>query len=294
MRTIIKEAVHCPAKYDAHVLLNFAHKEGYKWCNDKPYIDLNGNFKDNYYFYRSETCYCLEQGTYCSKNYFEDSGYKIITVDEFINKKTKNTMNLKENNWYIHGSPKLKDYFISKKVISLDGNYSTYSYYKDEYNNWQHTECITMEGKKEITFEDLIKYEEKCYVITPEQATTLINMIVDGCLWKVRLANLWGVDIALHHNILVPYDLVAEGYKDASDSQKDIMNIIFPNKEVDLRQYKKELSSDSNVFFQDTKSPFEMCLTGKYKYKGLYLNESLFNFEIVTDNNLTVLLITRK
>lgn len=293
MRTIIKEAVHCPTIKDAHRLLAFAHKNGYKWCSDEPFIDVNGNFNDKYCYYKERTCYAIEKGEYCRKEWYKDTGYKIITVDEFIKNKNKNTMNLKENNWYIHGSQKLKDYFISRKVISLDGDYPEYCYYKDEYNNWQYYSGKTMEDKEKITFEDLIQYEEKSYVITPEQATTLINMIVDGCLWKVRLANLWGVDIALHHDISVSYELVAEGYKDASGTQKDIMNIIFPNKEVDLRQYKKDLT-DSNVFFQDIQAPFEMCLTGKYKYKGLYLDESLFNFEKVMDDDLTVLLITRK
>lgn len=80
----IKEAVHCPTKFDAHKLLDFAHKKGYKWYNDELFIDVNGNFNNKYCFYKEETCYYIEKGEYCSREWYKSMNYKIITVDEFI------------------------------------------------------------------------------------------------------------------------------------------------------------------------------------------------------------------
>lgn len=96
MKTIIKEAVHCPTIKEAHRLLAFAHKNGYEWSSKIPYIDLNGNFNDYYDYYKGRTCYAIENGGYCNIEYYKNKEYKIMTVDEFINNKKKQKMELKK------------------------------------------------------------------------------------------------------------------------------------------------------------------------------------------------------
>lgn len=294
MKTIIKEVVHCPTIKEAHRLLAFAHKNGYEWSSKIPYIDLNGNFNDYYDYYKGRTCYAIENGGYCNIEYYKDKEYKIMTVDEFINSKTKNTMNLKitEDNWCIQGCPGLIKYFESEGIDHLDDSFTKYYYFIKDNNTWDFSHKGILTDKFLITFEQYIEAFFKA-TITSEQAQKIIDMIDNNCTWKTKLARLWGKNMVLKENIYVSKELYEDGYRSANDHQREILDDIF-EKDFDLRDYKKELNPDNNVFFEDTQAPFEMCLVGKYKYKGLFLNENLFNYEKVKDNGLTILVITKK
>lgn len=114
--------------------------------------------------------------------------------------------------------------------------------------------------------------------ITSEQAQKIIDMVSPSCKWKERLLDLWAKSIVLKQEIDVSDELYKEGYKDASESQKKVLDGIFgKSKGVDI-----------------TERPVNYFLIprtdGDYKDKSFYLTNN-YNWEIKKDNEGELCLI---
>lgn len=114
--------------------------------------------------------------------------------------------------------------------------------------------------------------------IKPEQAQEIIDMISTSCGWKSRLVALWATLIVLKQEIEVSDELYKEGYKDASEAQKEVLDGIFgKGKEV------KVPCINLGGF---------MCDRADREYKGIsfYLSEN-YNWEIKKDSDDCLCLI---
>lgn len=114
--------------------------------------------------------------------------------------------------------------------------------------------------------------------ITSEQAQKIIDMVSPSCKWKERLLDLWAKSIVLKQEIEVSDELYKEGYKDASESQKKVLDGIFgKSKEVDITE------RPVNYFLIPR-------IDGDYKDKSFYLSNN-YNWEIKKDNEGELCLI---
>ena len=69
--------VHCETEEQAIELLTEAHNNGFKWCNDKPYIDNN-----EYHLYGKSTCYDIYKGEFANIGFCQKQNYKILKFKE--------------------------------------------------------------------------------------------------------------------------------------------------------------------------------------------------------------------
>ena len=101
-----------------------------------------------------------------------------------------------------------------------------------------------MHNKKTITLPETFpskqetKQENKMRTITWQEAQELIDMVDGYCGWKNMLLDLYARDIVLKKNIEVTSALLQQGRKEASQSQKEVIDKIFgkekDEKEIDL------------------------------------------------------------
>ena len=69
--------VHCETEEQAIELLTEAHNNGFKWCNDRPYIDNN-----RYHLYGKSTCYDIYKGEFTNIGFCQKQNYKILKFEE--------------------------------------------------------------------------------------------------------------------------------------------------------------------------------------------------------------------
>lgn len=74
-----KYVINCETPEKAYQVLNIASKLGYKWNFGNSFIGFP------FYSFGEKTCYCLEEGTHESVEYYKKEGYNIIKADDFIN-----------------------------------------------------------------------------------------------------------------------------------------------------------------------------------------------------------------
>lgn len=96
----------------------------------------------------------------------------------------------------------------------IDGRFDNYIIGKVNDNNAQ---IITLPESK----------QSNKMKITSEQAQEIIDMVSPNCKWKEKLLDLWAKNIVLKQEINVDDSLYKEGYKDASEEQKKILDGIF-------------------------------------------------------------------
>lgn len=70
---------HCETEEIAKQFLRIAHEHGYRWCSNKTYIN-----KNPWNVYQNETCYNINEGAYCSKNWSITEGFNIINVKDLL------------------------------------------------------------------------------------------------------------------------------------------------------------------------------------------------------------------
>lgn len=261
-------------------------------------IDLTGSYKTLWYYQ-----YLKNGDMVWDHIHLPDSSSNTITFDEF-KKHYKMKKHITENNWYIRGCVELQNYFKEMKVNSLAGCYNKTCYYKDKDGHWRSygvelIERLNYSNKIEITLDEYKNYLNSKHItmkgaILPTQAQEIINMIGANCTWKTKLANLWSEDIVLGRAIYVEDELYKEGYNDASDSQKKVLDKIFV-KDFDLRDYKKNIDPASHHFFSDLDAPFEILVVGENKFQGLYLRHKQYDFKLeTTEGDNLILKIKRK
>jgi hypothetical protein len=103
--------VHCATEQDSVKVLTIAHKLGYRWDCGEDYLSRN-YWKIN----REETCYNLHSGRHSIFSYYKQSGYEIITAQEFL--KLHNMVTKKEIEEY-------KDFKDGDLVQGLNGSSNT-------------------------------------------------------------------------------------------------------------------------------------------------------------------------
>jgi len=230
--------------------------------NDYTYYGLiNGNFLN----YTKETV--------------DTRNAKIITLPEPFPEKwymvcTEENQEL-ANEWRKSVAKQYEDYTVPIGFSFLSKHFTDKSFY--------YTKNLSKEYDKKyidyspITFEQfkehVLKQQKQSnkMKITPEQAQQIIDMVSPSCKWKERLLDLWAKNIVLKQEINVDDSLYKEGYKDASESQKKVLDGIFcRSKEVKV--------PDINL------SGF-LCDRGAGEYDGIafYLSED-YNWEIKKDS----------
>lgn len=74
-----RQAINCETPEKAYQVLSIASKLGYRWNFGNLFIGFP------FYSFGANTCYCLEEGTHESVEYYKKEGYNIIKADDFIN-----------------------------------------------------------------------------------------------------------------------------------------------------------------------------------------------------------------
>lgn len=260
---------------------------------------LAGSYKNTCY-YKDKVGWCSYGIELCGR--LGNSERIEITLDEY-KKHFEIKKEITENNWYIRGCTELSDYFQIEK-IDYDGLYNVNHYYKEK-GVWRCYDSENLKDKKshgdkiEITLDEYKNYLNSKPItmkgaITPAQAQEIINMVGANCTWKTKLAKLWSEDIVLGRAVYVEDELYKEGYNDASDSQKKVLDKIFV-KDFDLRDYKKNIDPTNHHFFSDLDAPFEMLVVGENKFQGLYLRHKQYDFKLeTTEGDNLILKIKRK
>jgi hypothetical protein len=181
----------------------------------------------------------------------------------------------KDGSYYLAGdSQKVEVFNLNLKEISLE------QFLKHVYAPWKNRliegqEIIINEIKQENKMEKIIKWTE---------AQELIDMVSNSCEWKGKLLDLWAVKIVLKEQIKVGEELLQQGRKEASQSQKEVIDKIFGKE-------KEEISLGGIMIKNDY---IQLREGGEHKGKALVLSEN-YNWEIKKDNyNFLCLIPTHK
>jgi hypothetical protein len=119
--------------------------------------------------------------------------------------------------------------------VYFDEHKSFYSDYS-EINIEQFLEHVYNPWKyKPIKGQILIKQENKMgKIISWREAQELIGIVSDSCQWKERLLFDWAKSIALKENIEVSNERLQQGRKEASQSQKEVIDRIFGKEKEEI------------------------------------------------------------
>lgn len=144
-------------------------------------------------------------------------------------------------------------------------------YYKD-YS------IITTEQFIENVYNPWKQGQETMKKITPSQAQEIIDIVSPNCGWKARLVTLWANKIVLKEEIEVSEELLQQGRREASQSQKEVIDKIFGKEKEQIR-----VAVNSGVYgLVIDKSPVISSFTNN----TIKLNDN-FNWTL-KDNILTV------
>lgn len=199
--------------------------------------------------------------------------------------------------WAVRGCKELMVYYIKNGIDYMAGDLPSCFYYIKDDGDWDYFENINrLPNFDEITFDEFKKYykqnkkEKMEYVISSVQAQNIINNVRSD--WKLKLAKMWGEDIALYKTIKVSCGLCNDIYYDADTAQTKFLNTIFgnPKKEVDLTKFKKS-SNPLLIYEQTSEIPFNISCYAKNK---IYLNDNTYKFDIERDGDALYLVINYK
>lgn len=88
------KVVNCQTEEEAKVFLSFMHENGYKWIDGTSLINLTC------FIHGRLTCYNTNRAnnkiSHCSKVYFKNKGYEVITYQQFKQLINENNMETKE------------------------------------------------------------------------------------------------------------------------------------------------------------------------------------------------------
>ena len=175
---------------------------------------------------------------------------------------------------YIDCTVYLGQYFVSECIT--DGSFYYYSPNIEGDIGYSGYQKISFEQFKEHVLKQ--PKQSNKMKITPEQAQQIIDMVSPSCKWRERLLDLWAKNIVLKQEINVDDSLYKEGYKDASESQRKVLDGIFgKSKEVKV--------PDINLsgFLYDR---------GRGEYKGIaFYLDNYYNWEIKKDSQGVLCLI---
>ena len=130
----MKTAIHTPTQKSYDKLMKKLEKQGYMWSDDEKPTDVNNWGEEG-----GKTCINIDEATdielqdtlsFCYKKWYEDKGYKIISVEEYL------------------GEWKQGDILVDKdgdekKIMGICGEL----YFLSEYNNFDIYSACSKEKK---------------------------------------------------------------------------------------------------------------------------------------------------
>lgn len=76
-----KYVMHCKTKEEAKTFCKYLHNIGHMWSSGNSYLS------ENYWsFYKASTCYNFNTDGYGNKQYYEEEGYTILEMEDFMDK----------------------------------------------------------------------------------------------------------------------------------------------------------------------------------------------------------------
>lgn len=76
-----KYVMHCKTEEEAEIFCKYLHSIGCTWSSGYSYLSEN-----YWYIYEELTCYNFNYGTYGDKPYYEEEGYTILEMEDFMDK----------------------------------------------------------------------------------------------------------------------------------------------------------------------------------------------------------------
>ena len=76
-----KYVMHCKTEEEAEIFCKYLHSIGRTWSSGYSYLSEN-----YWYIYKELTCYNFNYGTYGDKPYYEEKGYTILEMEDFMDK----------------------------------------------------------------------------------------------------------------------------------------------------------------------------------------------------------------
>ena len=102
--------INCKTEEQANIFCKASNKLGKKWCTRISYL-----FCNNWDWYKEDTCY-TNKGTYCSKSWYQENGYKVLNFED-IDWKTK-----KRQIYYVNLDTYSFRVIESRRSVSLYAN----------------------------------------------------------------------------------------------------------------------------------------------------------------------------
>lgn len=76
-----KYVMHCKTEEEAKTFCKYLHNIGHMWSSGDSYLS------ENYWsFYKASTCYNFNTDGYGNKQYYEEEGYTILEMEDFMDK----------------------------------------------------------------------------------------------------------------------------------------------------------------------------------------------------------------
>ena len=91
-----KYVMHCKTEEEASIFCTYLYSIGRTWYSSDSY--LSESYWDRY---KESTCYNFNYGTYCDKPYYEEEGYTILEMEDFMDKE-ENELNRSNKNGIDH------------------------------------------------------------------------------------------------------------------------------------------------------------------------------------------------
>ena len=123
-----------------------------------------------------------------------------------------------------------------------------------------------------------IKQENKMRTITWQEAQELIDMVDISCQWKGKLLDLWAKSIVLKLQIVVSDELLQQGRKEASQSQKEVIDRIFGKEKEEIDLWRGKGIGNIDLYFKDS-SIESLISLGRGRNAEFFLNPE-FNWSI--------------
>ena len=178
-----KYVMHCKTEEEAEIFCEYLHSIGRMWSTGESY--LSERYWDKY---KESTCYNFNYGTYCDKQYFEEAGYTILEMEDFMDKEKKE-LNYSNKKSIDHTGDVFKLLGLSPdEVFRIDNFFNTDYKITQELNVYMYAgrECWL---KSEYTIADFLNGTLKIYkkpVPTEKEQLAIDYAKARGCKWIAK------------------------------------------------------------------------------------------------------------
>lgn len=117
-----KYVMHCKTEEEAKTFCKYLHNIDYIWYSGDSY--LSESYWDRY---KESMCYNFNYGTYCDKQYYEEEGYTILEMEDFMDKE-EDELNHSDKNGIDHTEDIFKLLGLSPDEVFKVKNLSNMDY----------------------------------------------------------------------------------------------------------------------------------------------------------------------